>query len=159
MLLIIHIWKKHKQRSCSCQNEKNCREIAKGRFSKITKLLTERALWKKLFRTCNSNSFNFNDGLCNHSTGFCLWHTPSLGGKQFLWLLKNDFCNFTAFSPSFEASKPLFFQICLIRSIIAYLCPNVKFDTVDFSHSEDVMFLLMLSVVLFFFCVCLCSVF
>ena len=27
--------------------------------------------------------FNVNGGLCNSHTGFCLWCTPSLEGKQF----------------------------------------------------------------------------
>ena len=44
----------------------------------------------------------------------------------------------------------MFFQIFLLRSIKAYLCPNmIKFDGVNFSErrSEEVMCLLTLSVV------------
>ena len=39
--------------------------------------------------------------------------------------------------------------MCLLRNIIAYMCPKmINFDAVDFSEcrSEEVMFLLMLSV-------------
>ena len=43
----------------------------------------------------------------------------------------------------------MFFEMCLVRSTIAKLCPNViHFDALDFSEcrSEKVMFLLTLSV-------------
>ena len=41
----------------------------------------------------------------------------------------------------FDTSKPLFFEMCLVRNIKAFLCPNMikkKFDIVDYSerHSE-----------------------
>ena len=48
----------------------------------------------------------------------------------------------------FDTRKSCFFQIFLLRSIKAYLCPNINFDSVDFSErrSEEVIFLLTLSV-------------
>ena len=54
----------------------------------------------------------------------------------------------------FDARKSCVFQIFLLRSIKAYLCPNIiNFDSVDFSECrpEEVMFLLMLSVFMFYF--------
>ena len=64
--------------------------------------------------------------------------------------LKVNFCNFIAFF-SFLAKAILVFQMCFIRrtTCIAYLCLNmINFHAVDFSecHSEEVMFLLTLSV-------------
>ena len=56
---------------------------------------------------------------------------------------KMTFYNFTFF-PVFDKSNPLIFQMCSMRSIIAYLCPNIiNFDVVEFSErrSEKVMFL------------------
>ena len=49
------------------------------------------------FRTFISYSFNFNGGLCNCLTSFCLLRTPSPEGKHFLWFWKLTSCDFTAF--------------------------------------------------------------
>ena len=52
----------------------------------------------------------------------------------------------------FDTRKSCVFQIFLLRSIKAYLCPNtINFDSVDFSERrpEEVMFLLTLSVDMF----------
>ena len=47
---------------------------------------------------------------------------------------KITFRDLTAFSP-FEVRKSCVFQIFLLRSIKAYLCPNIiNFDCVDFSE-------------------------
>ena len=57
-----------------------------------------------------------------------------------------------AISPGFlifNKSNPLIFEMCFMRRIVAYLCPNmINFDGVDFSErrSEEVMFLLTLGV-------------
>ena len=67
-----------------------------------------------------------------------------------------------AISPHFlliDTSKPLFFQMFSLRSVKAYLCPNmINFDGVKFREhrSEEVMFLLMLSVCLCVQKLCLC---
>ena len=56
---------------------------------------------------------------------------------------RSDFCDFrkitfrdlTPFFLLFEARKSCDFQIFLLRSIKAYLCPNIiHFDSVDFSE-------------------------
>ena len=44
------------------------------------------------------------------------------------------FRDLTEFFSFFDARKSCVFQIFLLRSIKAYLCPNIiKFDSVDFS--------------------------
>ena len=61
-------------------------------------------------------------------------------------LLEKFSCDFTAFS-HFLRKQTLVFQMCLLKS--TDLCPNmINFDVVDFSEfcSEEVMFLLKLSV-------------
>ena len=95
-----------------------------------------------LFKTFNRYSFNFNGGLCNPRTGFCLRQTPRPRGEQFLWFLKTDFCDFNAFSPFRLKQTFLFMYMCLIRITIDNLCPNmINFDAVDFSEcrSEEVI--------------------
>ena len=48
---------------------------------------------------------------------------------------KMTFRDLTAFFSFFEARKSCVFQIFLLRSIKAYLCPNIiNFDSVDFSE-------------------------
>ena len=116
-------------------------------FRKSQKLLTERALTclselhgGGLIRTFNSYSFNFNSGLRKCRTGFCLLWTPSPRCKQFLWFWKLTSCDYISFISSL---------IEVLRINLPNLCPNMNhFDAVDFSecHSEEVMFLLTLSV-------------
>ena len=56
-----------------------------------------------------------------------------LAYKQFLRFSKNDLSWFNHIFLLFEARKSYGFQIFLLRSIKAYLCPNiVNFDGVDF---------------------------
>ena len=58
----------------------------------------------------------------------------SLGGEQFLRFSKNDLSWFNRIFSFLMREKSCVFQIFLLRSIIAYLCPNIiKFDSVDFS--------------------------
>ena len=70
-------------------------------------------------------------------------------GEQFLRFSKNDLSGFNRIFLLFDARKSCVFQIFLLKSIKAYLCPNIiNIDSVDFSERrpEEVMFLLTLSV-------------
>ena len=61
--------------------------------------------------------------------------------EQFLWFLKNFLLQFHHIFLLLDKSNPLIFQMCFIRSNIAYQCPNmIHFDVVDFRecHSEEV---------------------
>ena len=65
--------KKTKSTSCLCQKSKNCSEIMKSKFLKLSETAycapyTEGSL----FRTFNNNSFNFSGGLCNCPIGYCV---------------------------------------------------------------------------------------
>ena len=102
-----------------------------------------------LIRTFNSYSFNFKVGLCNRRTGYCPCRAPCPGGDQFLWFLKIDLLRFHLILLSFDSIKRLIFEIRLARSTIANVCPiMINFNALDFNecHSEEVMFLLTLSV-------------
>ena len=60
--------------------------------------------------------------------------TESSLGEQFLRFSKYDLSWFNRIFLLFEARKSCVFQIFLLRSIKAYLCPNINFDNVDFSE-------------------------
>ena len=95
-----------------------------------------------LFRTFNSYWFNFNGGLCNRRTGFCLCRAPWAGDKQFLWFLKTDLLWFNPILLLFDSTKHLYLEMCLVRSTIAKLCQNtIHFDALDFSEccSEEMI--------------------
>ena len=113
---------------------------------KSQKLLTERPLselhWGSLLRTFNSYSFNFNSGLRTCRTCFYLLQTLSPRGEQFLWFLKIDLLRFHRINLLFDWSKLLFFYMCLLRTNLPNLCPNIiHVDALDFSecHSEEVI--------------------
>ena len=55
-------------------------------------------------------------------------------GEQFLRFSKNDLSSFNCIFLLFDTSKSCVFQIFLLRSIKAYLCLNINFDSVDFSE-------------------------
>ena len=56
-------------------------------------------------------------------------------GEQFLRFLKNDLSWFNHICLLFDARKSCVCQIFLLRSIKAYLCPNIiNFGSVDFSE-------------------------
>ena len=56
-------------------------------------------------------------------------------GEQFLRFSKNYLSLFNHIFLLFDARKSCVFQIFLLRSIKAYLCPNIiNFDCVDFSE-------------------------
>ena len=130
-------------------------------FSKIAKLLAERALNElhggSLFKAFNSYSFNFNSRLRKRRTGFCLFWTRSPKGKQFLWFFEIDLLQFHRIYLLFDWSILNFFRstcMCLLRINLPNLCLNMNhFDAADFSecHSEEVMFLLTLSLCMYFF--------
>ena len=70
-------------------------------------------------------------------------------GEQFQGFSKNALSWFNRIFFLLDARNSCIFQIFLLRSIKAYLCPNIiNFDGVDFSERrpEEVMFLLTLSV-------------
>ena len=94
------------------------------------------------FRTFNSYmySLNFNDRLRNRRTGFCLGQTWRPGCEQFLWFLTNYLVQFHRIFLQFGSSKPFCLKGAL-RSIKAYLCPNINSNAVDFSerHSKEVI--------------------
>ena len=53
------------------------------------------------------------------------------------------------FSPLKQANRFIYFLMCILRSTMAYLCPNMfNFDVVDFSEcrSEEIISFLKLSV-------------
>ena len=138
-------------------------EIAKGHFSKII----ETARWQpprakgRLFRTFNSDSFNFKGGLCNRRTGYCPYRAPCPGGEQFPWFLKNYLLRFHLILLFFWL-KQTFFFMCLVRSIIANLCSIViHFCASDFNVccSEEVISFFWRSVYIYtVFCMleCIC---
>ena len=109
-------------------------------FSKSQKLLTEN-LHKRPF---NSYSFNFNGGLCNRRIGFYPCRAPWPGDEHFLWFLKSDLLRFHPQFTPFWLNQTFVFEMYLVTSTIANMCPNViHFDAMDFSacRSEKVMFL------------------
>ena len=71
-------------------------------------------------------------------------------GEQFLRFSINDLSWFHLIFLLFDTRKSCVFQIFLLRSIKAYLCPNIiDFDSMDFSErrpEEVIKFLLTLSV-------------
>ena len=83
----------------------------------------------------------FNSGLRTRRDCFCLLRTPSPRGEQFLWFLKIDLLRFHRIYLLFDWSKFLFFYMCLFRTNLPNLCPNmIHVDALDFSecHSEEV---------------------
>ena len=95
-----------------------------------------------LFRKFNSYSFSFNSGLHTRRACFCLLRTPSPRGEQFLWFLKIALLRFQCIYLLFAWSNFLFFYMCLLRTNLPYLCPNmIHVDALDFSecHSEEVI--------------------
>ena len=59
----------------------------------------------------------------------------SLGDEQFLRFSKNDLSWFNRIFLLFDKRKSGVFEIFLLRSIKAYLCPNIiNFDIMDFSE-------------------------
>ena len=54
--------------------------------------------------------------------------------EQFLRFSKNDLSSFNRICLLFDARKSCVFQIFLLRNIKAYLCPNINFDSEDFSE-------------------------
>ena len=59
--------------------------------------------------------------LCGQETG------------SFCDFFKVTSCNFTPFY-FFASTKHCFFEMCLVRSTVAKLCPNIHFDALDFSE-------------------------
>ena len=66
------------------------------------------------------------------------WANSSPGSKLFLWFLKKiTSCSIIAFSP-FWPEQTFVFEMCLIRSFLVNLCPNmIYFDVWDFSEGPS----------------------
>ena len=95
----------------------------------------------RLFRTFNSYSFNFKGGLCNHRTGYCPYRAQSWEASSFCDFWKITSCDFT-YLILFDSSKRKFLEMCLVRSIIANLCPiMIHCNALDFNvcRSEEVI--------------------
>ena len=95
-----------------------------------------------LFRTFNSSSFNLKGRLCNRRTGYCPCRSWCPGGEQFLWFVLNYLSLFHLILLFFYSSKRLVFEMCLVRSTIANLCPIMNhFNALDFNEcrSEEVI--------------------
>ena len=94
-------------------------------FQKSQKLLTENLYEKPPIQNIQWLSFNFNGGLCKRRTGFCPCRAPCPGDKQFLWFLKSDLLRFHLILLLFYSTKRLSFEMCLVRSTMATMCPNM----------------------------------
>ena len=71
----------------------------------------------------------------NWMNSYWMFWIGCLRGEQFLQFSKNDLSWFHRIFLLFEARKSCVIQIFLLRSIKAYLCPNIiNFDCVDFSE-------------------------
>ena len=135
-----HIWKLE---DYFCRKGEKCDEIAKGHFKKIT----ENAHWEPPRKAAYSeHSIAIHSiskaGHCNRRTGYCPLRAPCPGGEQFLWVLKNDLLRFHLILFFFDLRKRKKFQMCLVRSIIANLCPIMTyFNALDFNvrRSEEVI--------------------
>ena len=102
-----------------------------------------------LLRTFNGYSFNFNGGLCNCRTDFCPCRAPVAVRQAFSVSFEVTSCDFTPSYSFFDSTKHLPFEMCVVGTTIAKLCPNmIHFGALNFSErrSEEVMFLLTLSV-------------
>ena len=55
-------------------------------------------------------------------------------GEQFLWFSKHDLLWFNRIFLLFDSRKSCVLPIFLLRGVKASLCPNINFDSVDFSE-------------------------
>ena len=95
-----------------------------------------------LFRTFNSNLFNFKGGLCNRRTGYCPCRAPCPGGEQFLWFKKNDLLRFHLFYSFLTQSNVCSLRYAWKGETIANLCPvMIHFNALNFNEcrSEEVI--------------------
>ena len=142
-----HIWK---IKGLLLLKRRKIRWNRKGSFFKNHRNCSLRTSAKgRLFRTFNSYSFNYKGGLCNCHTGYCPCWAPCPRDEQILWFLEYDLLRVHLISLFFDSSKRLFFEMWLVRTTIAYLCPiMIHFNALDFDkcRSKEVMFLLTLSV-------------
>ena len=113
------------QRVAVVKKEKNVVKLQKVIFQKSQKQLAENTTKGRLFRTFNSYTFNFKSGLCNRHSGYCPCRAPCPGGKQFMWFLKNDLLQFHLILLFLTRWNVFFFEMCLVRSTLANLCPTM----------------------------------
>ena len=109
--------------------------IARGQFSKITETACLSG-WE--FEADNSLYGVYVTRHWNWMNSYWMFWIGRVRGAR----LVSSFCNFrkmtfhdlTPVFSLFDARKSCVFQIFLLRSIKAYVCPNIiKFDSVDFS--------------------------
>ena len=142
-----------KKRRFAWVKRKKCGEIARGCFSKITE--TARLLgWE--FAADKSRYSGYITLHWNWINSYWMLWIGCLRGahsvSSFCDFRKINLYDFRAFFSSLTQANLCFFvfQMFLLRSIKAYLCPNNSdFDGVDFSerHSEEVIgFFWLLSV-------------
>ena len=116
VLLMRHIWKiKGLLLSKRRKMRWNCK---RSFFKNHRKCSLRTSTIGCLFRT-----FNFKGGLCNHRAGYCPCRAPCPGGEQFCDFFFNDLLQFHLILLSFDFIKRLIFEMCLVRSTIANLCP------------------------------------
>ena len=91
------------------------------------------ARWDPRKATYSEHSIAFKGGLRNHRTGYCPSRAPRPGGEQFLWFLKTKLTSFdfTLFYSLFD-NQTFVFEMCLLRSTLANLCPiMIHFNALD----------------------------
>ena len=113
-----------------------CDEIARGKFSKITET-ARLSGWE--FEADNSPYSVYATRHWNWMNSYwMLWIGRLRGARSvssFCDFRKITFRDLTRIFLLFDARKSCVFQIFLLRSIKAYLCPNIiNFDSVNFSE-------------------------
>ena len=137
-----HIWTIKGLLYFSQKGEK-CGEIAKGNFSKIT----QTARWEPPRKSAYSEH-----SIAIHSISKTGYVTAILAivraelrareASSFCDFWKMTSCNFTFIFLFFDSMKRLFFEMCLVRSTLANLCPTmIHFNALDFNEcrSEEVL--------------------
>ena len=121
---------------------------SKGKFSKIT----ETALWEPPWKAAYSIAIHSISIAGYHVTAILAFIRSELCAREAssFWFLKNGLLQFHCILHLFNSWQTFVFLLCSVRSTIANLCPRMSyFHVLDFSEcrSEEVMFLLILSVV------------
>ena len=118
------------------QRGDKCDEIARGQFSKITETACLSG-WE-----FEADKSHYGVYVTRHwiwmNSYWMVWigcHRGARSVSSFCNFRKNDLSWFNCIFLLFDTRKSCVFQIFLLRSIKAYLCPNIiNFDSVDFSE-------------------------
>ena len=119
-----------KKTVCLCQKGIKCSEIARGKFSKITE--TARPPGTELDTDKNQYG-SYITYHWNWMNSYWMFWIVEVLSEQFLCFKKKNLLQFLIFL-RFDKSNPLIFEMCFIRSTIAYQCPNIYNFDVDFSE-------------------------